>query len=93
MGYFQVDNGQVKIFLIRIYYERSQRRLNDVLVQSLKVKILRNFNKNTLKVFYAFLDSLVCVLASRKKFTKKFPGESTEKAIYKMAAIIKYKIL
>ena len=38
------------------------------------------------KFFLAFLDSLVYVLAPQKKLTKNFAGESTDKAIYKMAA-------
>ena len=64
-----------------------------VIVQSLKGKITRSFNKITSKGFLAFLDSLVCVLASQKKFTKIFVGESTENDIYKMAAITKCEIL
>ena len=54
---------------------------------------MRSFNKITSIGLFAFLDSLVCVLASEKKFTKNFAGESTEKAIYKMAAITECEIL
>ena len=51
------------------------------------------FQQNYFKSFLAFLDSLVCVLASQKKFIKIFVGESTENDIYKMAAITKCEIL
>ena len=63
------------------------------LVQSLNVKIIRSFNKITSTVFLAFLDTLVCVLASEKKFTNFFAGERTEKHIYKMDAMTECEIL
>ena len=39
----------------------------------ISTKLLQN-------IFLLFLDSLVCVLASQKKFTKHFAGERTDKA-------------
>ena len=46
----------------------------------IKGQNMRSFNKITSKSFLAFLDSLVCVLASQKKFTKNFAKEKTVKA-------------
>ena len=46
----------------------------------LMAKIRRSINKITSKGFVAFLDSLLCVFAFQKKFTKNFAGENIEKA-------------
>ena len=50
-----------------------------LIVQSLKAKIIRSFNKITLMGCLTFLNSLVCVLASQKKIPKNSLGKYREK--------------
>ena len=51
------------------------------------------FQQNYFKRFFSLFEFVSMCTCLSKKFTENFAGESTEKAIYKMAAITECEIL